>query len=345
MLALQRRLHRLLRATDRRPVGGAATRDGDEKLVQLHVSQLRKALGAQVNLLTRGRGYELRLGPEDLDVSRFQRLVAAGAPARGARPCGAARRSTTSPASRSRRRRSTGSRNSGWRRVELATRHDLAAGRHARCVGELERLVLEEPLRETPGRAPDAGPVPLRTAGRRPRGVPARPVLSLVEGQRRRARHGAAPLCTRRSCVRTLDAGSGAADRPARRPGGEPLSRPNGRSCASPRTTWRANVFELQAARARHETDGASSSSARTRAWPVRGRGRRVLLRARAARRGARGALIGAPSRVVGARQRQVVGPECRRAAALAGGVLPGSERWPSPVLRPGKQPMQELDA
>ena len=33
--------------------------------------------------------------------------------------------------------------------VELAIDHDLAAGRHRECVGELERLVLEEPLRET----------------------------------------------------------------------------------------------------------------------------------------------------------------------------------------------------
>ena len=53
------------------------------KLVQLHVSQLRKALAAAGNgeqIVTRGHGYELRLGPDELDLTRFERLVAGGRP-------------------------------------------------------------------------------------------------------------------------------------------------------------------------------------------------------------------------------------------------------------------------
>src|SRR5438034_8807621 len=45
------------------------------KIVQAHVSRLRKALdgaGAGI-LLTRGHGYELRVEPDQLDVRRFQK--------------------------------------------------------------------------------------------------------------------------------------------------------------------------------------------------------------------------------------------------------------------------------
>ena len=52
------------------------------KMVQLYVSQLRKALaddGDGAEIVTRGRGYELRLGDGELDARRFEQLVAAGA--------------------------------------------------------------------------------------------------------------------------------------------------------------------------------------------------------------------------------------------------------------------------
>ena len=51
-------------------------------MVQLYVSQLRKALADGANgaeIVTRGRGYELRLGDGELDARRFEQLVAAGA--------------------------------------------------------------------------------------------------------------------------------------------------------------------------------------------------------------------------------------------------------------------------
>src|SRR3954447_7767416 len=46
------------------------------KMVQQFVSHLRRALsGSGAEIVTRGRGYELRLAGDDLDVVRFERLV------------------------------------------------------------------------------------------------------------------------------------------------------------------------------------------------------------------------------------------------------------------------------
>ena len=106
------------------------------KMVQGYVSQLRKALAASgdgAEIVTRGRGYELRLGDGD---GRRPPLRAPGR--RRARRAtrsrsGAARRSTTSPASRSRRSRSAGWRSCDSRRSSRRSSQDLAAGRHARA--------------------------------------------------------------------------------------------------------------------------------------------------------------------------------------------------------------------
>src|SRR4051794_11629369 len=46
------------------------------KAVQVLVSQLRKHLGgADAEIVTRGRGYELRIDPEAVDALRFERLL------------------------------------------------------------------------------------------------------------------------------------------------------------------------------------------------------------------------------------------------------------------------------
>jgi DNA-binding SARP family transcriptional activator len=82
------------------------------KLVQQHVSRLRRLLADaddDAEIVTRGRGYELRVAPEAVDVCRFERLLADGA-ARGRSGCGAAHRWLMSRTSRSRRARSCGSR-------------------------------------------------------------------------------------------------------------------------------------------------------------------------------------------------------------------------------------------
>ena len=79
------------------------------KMVQQYVSHLRRLLdvaddGRQV-IVTRGRGYELRIASDDVDVHRFERLVAEGAP-RDALLSGVDRHSQISRMSRLRRRRS-----------------------------------------------------------------------------------------------------------------------------------------------------------------------------------------------------------------------------------------------
>src|SRR5690349_9990469 len=55
--------------------------------LQVHVSQLRKALGADV-VVRRGGGYALAVDPEAVDLVRFERLVARAREARAAEAAG-----------------------------------------------------------------------------------------------------------------------------------------------------------------------------------------------------------------------------------------------------------------
>jgi WD40 repeat protein/DNA-binding SARP family transcriptional activator len=120
------------------------------KMVQLAVSQLRKALangegGAQI--VTRGRGYELRLGDGGLDVRRVERLIARGLPRealalwRGAPLADVADEPFAAVEVRRLEELRIGA-------LELAIEGDLAAGRYREVLGELESLVADEPLRE-----------------------------------------------------------------------------------------------------------------------------------------------------------------------------------------------------
>ena len=133
------------------------------KVLQNHVSQLRRALEDREGrrLLTRGRGYLLAVEDGELDLDRFERLVDEGSGALASdRPADAARSLREALAL--------------WRGPPLADvayeafaqaeiarleeRHlaaleqridaDLALGRHADLVAELEGLVAEHPLRE-----------------------------------------------------------------------------------------------------------------------------------------------------------------------------------------------------
>lgn len=130
------------------------------KIVQGYVSNLRKALGDGL-LLTEGRAYVLRIDPGQLDVDRFDALVA-----RGREELEQGQVSTAAAVLRE----ALGM----WRgppladfvyepfaQAEIARLEesrlaaledridaDLASGEHTRLVGELEALVREHPLRE-----------------------------------------------------------------------------------------------------------------------------------------------------------------------------------------------------
>jgi WD40 repeat protein/DNA-binding SARP family transcriptional activator len=121
-----------------------------KKLVQLYVSQLRKALAAGGNgtaILTRPHGYELCAEPDEIDLGRFERLMAVGAP----REALALWRGpplddvADEPFADAEIRRLEEVRLAA---VEFAIEHDLEAGRHREVIGELEALVAAEPLRE-----------------------------------------------------------------------------------------------------------------------------------------------------------------------------------------------------
>jgi predicted ATPase/DNA-binding SARP family transcriptional activator len=137
------------------------------KALQVHVSRLRKALGTGAGnggdgaIVTRERGYQLKLDPERLDAHRFERLVTEG---RRELATGDAERATAAFEAAL----------SLWRGVPLAglakepfvpreaarledlrvaaledlIEAKLALGRHAEIVAPLEALIVERPYRE-----------------------------------------------------------------------------------------------------------------------------------------------------------------------------------------------------
>jgi YVTN family beta-propeller protein len=118
------------------------------KMVQLYVSQLRRLMdGNGAEIVTRGRGYELRMRPEDLDVVRFTRLLEDG----HAREALSLWRGQAladldgEPFAAAEIQRLEELR---LRATERAIDDDLAAGRHAEVVAELDALVAAHPLRE-----------------------------------------------------------------------------------------------------------------------------------------------------------------------------------------------------
>jgi DNA-binding SARP family transcriptional activator len=131
------------------------------KVLQVYVSQLRKALGpAQIE--TRPPGYMLRLDPDELDLGVFERLVAAAdeetAPARRVEHLREALSLWRGPALAEFRHEPFAA--PAARRLEELRLHaleerieaELELGEHAALVAELEALVAEEPLRERPRR-------------------------------------------------------------------------------------------------------------------------------------------------------------------------------------------------
>jgi len=130
------------------------------KTVQVYVSNLRKALGDGL-LVTRGHGYMLQTEPGQVDLDRFEMLVAEGRRAlQAGDPRGASDRLREAlglwrgppladfayaPFARGETVRLEEARLAA---LEDRIDADLALGEHAALVGELESLVREHPLRE-----------------------------------------------------------------------------------------------------------------------------------------------------------------------------------------------------
>jgi YVTN family beta-propeller protein len=130
------------------------------KSLQVHISRLRRELGDGV-LETRPRGYALRLERDQVDLYRFEDLLARGRTAlenddpeeaaavlrealalwRGDPLAGLESEPFAQPAA-------ARLHDLRLEAVEVEIDAELALGRHAAVVGKLERLVLEEPFRE-----------------------------------------------------------------------------------------------------------------------------------------------------------------------------------------------------
>src|SRR5437763_6753201 len=182
------------------------------KALQGYVSQLRKALGAD-RLLTKPPGYSLRVEAGELDLDRFERLLREGRELLGSGEFKAAAKRLAEALELWRGTpfaefesepfaRDAGARLEDARLAALEERIevDLALGRHARLVSELEQLVAQEPLRERPraqlmlalyrsGRQADALELYRRTRETLSEELGIEPGLELQELERRMLQH------------------------------------------------------------------------------------------------------------------------------------------------------------
>jgi DNA-binding SARP family transcriptional activator len=120
--------------------------DRAQKALQVYVSGLRKLVG-QKRIETRSPGYGLRVEADELDVQRCRRLIEEGRPGDA---LALWRGPPLAEFAYSRFAQPEIARLEELRLVALEDRidADLAVGRHAALVGELEGLVQEHPLRE-----------------------------------------------------------------------------------------------------------------------------------------------------------------------------------------------------
>ena len=135
---------------------GGEPPDTARTALQVHVSQLRKLLGSD-RIETRSPGYALHVEPGELDLERFQDLVAQARRLEPATAAGSLRQALNMwqgpplaeleghPFARRERLRLEELRLAA---VEERIEADFRLGRHAQLVPELEQLVAEHPLRE-----------------------------------------------------------------------------------------------------------------------------------------------------------------------------------------------------
>jgi DNA-binding SARP family transcriptional activator/class 3 adenylate cyclase len=151
--------HTVARDTIIDDLWGEDVPESARKMVQVYVSQLRKAL-PEPRLGTRGPGYALEVREDELDLDRFERLSAEGRDALSSGRAeeaarllqealalwrGPALAEFSEPFAQPERARLDELRTAA---VELRIAADLELGRHAEVVGELETLVARHPHRE-----------------------------------------------------------------------------------------------------------------------------------------------------------------------------------------------------
>jgi DNA-binding SARP family transcriptional activator len=199
------------------------------KALQGYVSQLRKAFGAD-RVLTKPPGYSLRVEDGELDLDRFERLVREGRELLTSGDSKAAAKRLEEALELWRGppfaefvsepfARDAGARLEDERLAALEERieADLALGRHARLVPELEELVAGEPLRERPraqlmlalyrsGRQADALELYRRTRETLSEELGIEPSLELQELERKMLQHDPS-LERARAPVRAVDEG------------------------------------------------------------------------------------------------------------------------------------------
>ena len=173
---------------------GGSPPDTAPTAIQVYVSQLRKALGRDV-ILTQPPGYLIRVRDGELDLHRFERLVAT---ARTEEPAEAARLLREGLAlwrgaplaelgdsfARAERARLDEQRLAA---LEQRIEAELALGRARGAGSRARRARARAAAARAPARPADAGPLPLRPPGRRARGLPLGPA---VAGRGARARAG-----------------------------------------------------------------------------------------------------------------------------------------------------------
>jgi DNA-binding SARP family transcriptional activator len=191
---------------------GETPPDTATKALQGYVSHLRKALGAE-RVVTKPPGYFLHVDEGELDLDQFEQLVREGRELLAAGDSKAAAKRLSEALELWRGTpfaefesepfaRDAGARLEDARLAALEERieADLALGRHARLVPELEELVAREPLRERPraqlmlalyrsGRQADALELYRRTRETLSEELGIEPSLELQELERKMLQH------------------------------------------------------------------------------------------------------------------------------------------------------------
>ena len=286
-------------APDRRRLGRAPARRRRRTSSRATSRSCARLLGRDA-IVTRGRGYAC-VPDGALDLHRFERLRGGGhdraaegrpteAPPSSAAALGAVARARRSRTCRELPASPVAARLDELRLIALERRieADLACGRDAEAVAELEVAGRRAPAPRAAARAADAGPVPLRTAGRGARGLP----RARASARRRARASSPAPSCrtsSGRSSGRIPTLAPGASEARPRRPSDRaPHGRP-GRAGAGARRSGRGLGEPLCRRPAARAGAGGDGRRARPSSAARRERCARSARRSLRARRGGAG--------------------------------------------------------